>query len=107
MTILKQVLSNEFTRFTGQTLSDEEMQTMMDFVNYYREDNWKVKDLSDIVYSFIQECYDEHSDDPDWHDQEFTLKDWSMFPMAHREFLPDRTIISYRGGTKTIYEQGV
>lgn len=96
---IKEIINNEFHSLTGQDLSSYELQVFYDFVDYYATPDWTLKDLRGAIGDFISECYDQHDNES----PEYTLVEFWRFPMAKKEFLPDKTIITYRGNKSIEY----
>lgn len=103
--MLDTILSNEFNRITGQDMSDYELTALKDYIDYYWEMDWTTTDIRVAVNDFVAECYTQNTDYNELcaGAPEYTINDWWTFPFAAREYHPDRTVITYRGGTTTEY----
>lgn len=100
---LETIIENEFRRVTGQDMSNYEIMVCMDYVEFYYGLDWTTEDLRASINDFVADCYEQ-----DLAANTYTIRDWWEFPMAHREILSDRVVITYRGGRATQYiSQGV
>lgn len=98
------ILRNEFKKFSGQDLSDYELTALKDYIEWYGDETWKMEDASTAVLDFLDECYvhhDVYADD--FQGTEYTIRDWWEFPFASKDYYDDHKVVSYRGGSTTIY----
>ena len=96
------ILRNEFKEITGRDMSNFELTALKDYIEFYGDDTWNLEDAHEAVTEFVETCYDTKYDFENG--TQYTIHDWMTFPFAKREYFPDRTVITYRGGTTTIYE---
>lgn len=104
--MFESILRNEFTKLTGQYLSDEEYATLLDYLEYYDDGKMTTEDLHNNISNFVQDCFEKTTEyDGEVSVPAYKLVDWRLFPMAKKEFPdPYTTIITYRGGKVIEYK---